>query len=76
MKIAPELFVGQVVRMRNFFTHAGSSHDVKEEPLRGGELFLLSQKMRVLFRGVFLLHPGFPENQTAELIIREATKWK
>ena len=76
MNIAPEQFIGDVVRMRNFFTHAGGSYDVKEEPLRGGELFLLSQKMRAVLRGVFLLHLGFPENQIAELIIREATKWK
>jgi hypothetical protein len=62
--------------MRNFFTRAGSSYDEKEEPLRGGELFLLSQKKRALFRGVFLLHLGFPENQIGELIIREAAKWK
>ena len=76
MKIAPEQFIGEVVRMRNFFTHAGGSYDEKEEPLGGGELFLLSQKMRALLRGVFLVHLGFPENQFAELIIREATKWK
>jgi hypothetical protein len=76
MKIDSEQFIGQVVRMRNFFTHAGSSYDEKEEPLRGRELFLLSQKMRALLRGVFLLHLGFPESQICDLIAREATKWR
>jgi hypothetical protein len=76
MNIAPEQFITEVVHMRNFFTHAGGSYDEKEEPLGRGDLFLLSQKMRALLRGVFLLHLGFPEDRIAELIIREATKWK
>jgi hypothetical protein len=76
MKIAPEEFIADVVRMRNFLTHAGGSYNENEEALRGSELFLLNQKMRALLRAVFLVHLGFPENQFAELIIREATKWK
>jgi hypothetical protein len=76
MKIDPEAFAASVVKTRNFFTHAGSSSDEKKEPLRGGDLFLLSQKMRALLRGVFLLHLGFPESQLKDLIVREATKWK
>jgi hypothetical protein len=75
MKITPEQFIADVVRMRNFFTHAGSTYDEKEEPIRGRELFLLSQRMRALLRGVFLLHLGFPEDHVTELIVREATKW-
>ena len=39
-------------------------------------LFLLSQRMRALLRGVFFLHLGFPEPQFKDLIIGEATKWK
>jgi len=76
MKIDPEAFAASVMNTRNFFTHAGGSSDEKKEPLRGGELFLLSQKMRALLRGVFLLHLGFPEPQFKDLIVREATKWK
>ena len=76
MKIDPEAFAVSVMNTRNFFTHAGGSSDEKKEPLRGGELFLLSQKMRALLRGVFLLHLGFPEPQFKDLIVREATKWK
>ncbi len=75
MKLLPEEFVGQVVRTRNFFTHAGGRYDDKEEPVRGGELLLLKQRMRALLRGVFLLHLGFPEDQISELIVREATKY-
>jgi hypothetical protein len=75
MKITPEQFIDDVVRMRNFFTHAGSSYEEKQEPIRGRELFRLSQRMRALLRGVFLLHLGFPEDQVTELIIREAIKW-
>lgn len=76
MKIDPKIFAASVVDTRNFFTHAGGSSDEKKEPLRGGDLFLLSQKMRALLRGVFFLHLGFPEPQFKELIIREATRWK
>lgn len=76
MKIDPDVFAASVMNTRNFFTHAGGSSDEKKEPLRGGELFLLNQKMRALLRGVFLLHLGFPEPQFKDLIVREATKWK
>lgn len=76
MKIDPDAFAASVMNTRNFFTHAGGSSGEKKEPLRGGELFLLSQKMRALLRGVFLLHLGFPEPQFKDLIIREATKWR
>lgn len=79
MKIDPDAFAASVINTRNFFTHAGGSSDEKKkkkEPLRGGELFLLSQKMRALLRGVFLLHLGFPEPQFKDLIVREATKWR
>jgi hypothetical protein len=76
MDIAPEKFISEVVRMRNFSTHAGGSNEEKEEPIRGKALFLLCQKMRALLRGVFLRHLGFPEEQISELIVREATKYK
>lgn len=76
MKIDPDVFAASVIKTRNFFTHAGGSSDEKKEPLRGGALFLLSQKMRALLRGVFLLHLGFPEPQFKDLIVREATKWR
>jgi hypothetical protein len=76
MKIDPDAFAASVMNTRNFFTHAGGSSDEKKEPLRGGELFLLSQKMRALLRGAFLLHLGFPELQFKDLIVREATKWR
>ncbi|ADV84444.1 HEPN domain-containing protein [Terriglobus saanensis] len=76
MKIDPDAFAASVMETRNFFTHAGGSSGEKSEPLRGGELFLLSQKMRALLRGVFLLHLGFPEPQFKDLIVREATKWR
>jgi hypothetical protein len=58
MKIDPEAFAASVVDTRNFFTHAGGSPNEKKEPLRGGNLFLLSQKMRALLRGVFFLRNG------------------
>jgi len=76
MKIDPDVFAASVMNTRNFFTHAGGSSDEKKEPLKGKELFLLSQKMRALLRGVFVLHLGFPEPQFKELIVREATKWR
>jgi len=71
-----ETFIGSVVQMRNFFTHAGGSSNARKTPLDGRELFLLSQKMRALLRGVFLLHLGFPEQQIQDLIVREGTKWR
>lgn len=76
MKIDPDAFAASVINTRNFFTHAGGPSDEKKEPLRGRDLFLLSQKMRALLRGVFLLHLGLPEPQFKELIVREATKWR
>jgi hypothetical protein len=76
MKIDLDAFAASVTDTRNFFTHAGGESDEKKELLQGGELFLLSQKMRALLRGVFLLHLGFPEPQFRDLIVREATKWR
>lgn len=76
MEIDPKALAASVVDTRNFFTHAGGSSEEKREPLRGGDLFLLSQKMRALLRGVFFLHLGFPERQFKELLIRDATKWR
>jgi hypothetical protein len=76
MEIVPEEFIDVIVRTRNFFTHAGNSPDEKKEPVTGGQLFFLNQKMRALLRGVFLLHLGFAEQEFQELIVREATKWK
>jgi hypothetical protein len=76
MKIDPDAFAASVTNTRNFFTHAGGASDEKKQPLRGGDLFLLSQKMRALLRGVFLLHLGFPEPQFKDLVVREATKWR
>jgi len=76
MRIDPDAFAASVMNTRNFFTHAGGSSNEKKEPLRGGELFLLSQKMRALLRSVFLLHLGFPEPQFRDLIVREATRWR
>lgn len=76
MNIDPNSFAASVMNTRNSFTHAGGPSDENKEPLRGGELFLLNQKMRALLRGVFLLHLGFPETQFKDLIVREATKWR
>lgn len=76
MKIDIDAFAASVTNTRNFFTHAGRSSDETKELLRGGDLFLLNQKMRALLRGVFLLHLGFPESQFKELIVREATRWR
>jgi len=76
MEIDLDAFAASVMDTRNFFTHAGGESDEKKEPLRGGELFVLSQKMHALLRGVFLLHLGFPEPQFKDLIVREATKWR
>lgn len=75
MEILPETFVSNVVVTRNFYTHAGSAVKSKKQPLRGKELFLLNQKMRAVLRGVMLLHLSFPENQIAEVLARDATKW-
>jgi len=44
-------------------------------PISGKELFLLSQKMRALLRGVLLLHLGLPEAQFSNLLEREATRY-
>jgi hypothetical protein len=74
MRIVPEEFISQVVRMRNLLTHAGDPNEEKREPLPGGDLVMLSQKMRALLRGVFLLHLGLPESQIADVVTREATK--
>jgi hypothetical protein len=76
MKTDPDLFAASVMNTRNFFTHAGGSSNEKKEPLRGGELLLLNQKICALLRGVFLLHLGFREPQFKDLIVKEATKWK
>jgi len=76
MNIVPKEFIPIVVDMRNYLTHAGGSSNKKKKSLKDLNVFLLSQKMRALLRGVFLLHLGFPETQIRDLIVREATKWR
>jgi len=57
MEIDPPTFVRDVVATRNFYTHTGSKpRKQQSSPISGKELFLLSQKMRALLRGVLLLH--------------------
>jgi hypothetical protein len=76
MGIVPETFISNVVVTRNFYTHAGSGEKSKKKPVKGKQMFLLNQKMRTLLRGAMLLHLGLPENQIAEVLAREATKWQ
>ncbi len=76
MGISPPEFVSDVVATRNFYTHTGSKpRSQQSTPIVGKELFLLSQKMRALLRGVLLLHLGVPEPQFANVLEREATRW-
>ena len=76
MGIDLEEFVSDVVVRRNFYTHTGRAPRARRGriPLGGPELFFLNQKMRALLRGVLLLHLEIPENQIAELLVREATR--
>jgi hypothetical protein len=76
MGIVPEQFISDVVLTRNFYTHAGSGLKSKKKPVQGKDMFLLNQRMRALLRGAMLLHLGLPENQIAEVLAREATKWQ
>jgi len=76
MKIDPPTFVRDVVATRNFYTHTGSKPRKQQStPISGKDLFLLSQKMRALLRGVLLLHLGLPEAQLSDALEREATRW-
>ncbi|HTP89121.1 MAG TPA: HEPN domain-containing protein, partial [Bryobacteraceae bacterium] len=76
MGIIPETFISNVVVTRNFYTHAGSGARSKKKPVKSREMFLLNQRMRALLRGAMLLHLGLPENQIAEVLARDATKWQ
>jgi hypothetical protein len=76
MGIVPETFISNVVVTRNFYTHAGSGQKHRKKPAQGKEMFLLNQKMRALLRGAMLLHLRLPENQIADVLAREATKWQ
>lgn len=76
MEIDPPKFVRDVVATRNFYTHTGSKpRNQQSTPISGKELFLLSQKMRALLRGVLLLHLGLAEPQFSDVLEREATHW-
>ena len=75
MGIVPETFISAVVVTRNFYTHAGREES-KKKPAKGKEMFLLNQRMRALLRGAMLLHLDLPESQIAEVLIRDATKWR
>ena len=76
MRIVPEAFIADVVVSRNFYTHAGSTSKSKKKPVQGKEMFLLNQRMRALLRGAMLLYLGIPESQIAEVLAREASKWR
>jgi ApeA N-terminal domain 1 len=76
MEIDPPAFVKDVVGTRNFYTHTGGRPPKGQSiPSSGKALFLLSQKMRALLRGVLLLHLGVPEAQFADALDREATRY-
>jgi len=76
MEIDPPTFVRDVVATRNFYTHTGSKPRRQQStPNSGKELFLRSQKMRALLRGVLLLHLSLPEAQFSDVLEREATRY-
>lgn len=73
-KIIPdkEIFVKQVKHSRNYYTHYSTSS--KKNALKGGELFYLSEKLKILLVCAFLIEIGFDK----ELITRnlDNVKWR
>jgi hypothetical protein len=76
MQLDPATFTSNIVVTRNYLTHAGGSEKPNKKPLKGKDLYLLNQKMRTVLRGVILLYLEIPEAKLAEVLAREATKWK
>jgi hypothetical protein len=75
MQIKRDELVPVIVATRNSFTHAGGSEE-NGGPSPTLDLFLLNQKMRALLRGSLLLYVGIPEKQMANILVREATRWR
>jgi hypothetical protein len=75
MTINTETFVADVLVTRNALTHAGSTKP-NRKPLKGKELFLLTQKMRAMLRGVLLLYLEIPTAQIGDTLSRQATHWR
>jgi hypothetical protein len=78
MLIESTTFIGEVAATRNFYTHVGGGENLKnppkKRPVRGGQLFLLNQKMRMLLRSLMLRHVGFSESAIADVLAR-LPKW-
>jgi hypothetical protein len=73
-KIIPDkdVFVKQVKHSRNYYTHYSASS--KKNALKGGELFYLSERLKILLVCAFLIEIGFDK----ELISRnlDNVKWR
>lgn len=78
MLIESATFIGEVAATRNFYTHVGGGENPKntpkKRPVRGGQLFLLNQKMQMLLRSLMLRHVGFSESAIADVVAR-LPKW-
>lgn len=65
-------FVLNVKYSRNYYTHY--SKKVKKKALKGGELFYLSERLKILLVCSFLIEVGFDKDKLTTLL--ENIKWK
>lgn len=72
-KIIPdkELFVQQVKHSRNYYTHYSS--DGKKKALKGGDLFYLSDRLKILLVCAFLIEVGFDKKLLSNCL--DNVKW-
>jgi len=72
-KIIPDkkMFVKQVKYSRNYYTHYSS--DGKKNALKGGDLFYLSERLKILLVCAFLIEVGFDKKLLSKCL--ENVKW-
>ena len=68
----PDSFIKDVKNSRNYFTHYDKSLEKKAK--KGGELFILTEKLRVILVCAILKETGFSDSQIETLL--ERNEWK
>jgi len=72
-KIIPDkvMFVKQVKYSRNYYTHYSS--DGKKKAIKGGDLFCLSERLKILLVCAFLIEVGFDKKLLSKCLSN--VKW-
>lgn len=68
-KPSPDEFIKMVKRSRNFYTHYSKS--LEKKALKGGELFILTERLKIFLICLVLKEIGFTQEEITKIILRK-----